>query len=91
MKAVNPAVSCKRNRPRLMNFPIIQGFLKTMYIYMTQVSLNTPNIQNLLRDMAEKSKLHKLGMRLLLNPNKYGCEQLFLSTEYSKIGVVGVF
>ena len=68
MKAVNPAVSCKRNRPRLMNFPIIWDFLKTMYIY-----------------------IHKLGTRLLSNPNKYGCEQLFLSTEYSKIGVVGAF
>ena len=49
------------------------------------------NIQNSLRDMAEKPKLHKLGVRLLSNLNKYGCEQLFLSTEYSKIGVVGVF
>ena len=87
---MNPAVSCKRNRPRLMNFPIIQDFLKTMYIYI-QISLNTLNIWNLLRDMAEKSKLHKLGMRLLSNPNKYGCEQLFLSIKYSKIGVVGVF
>ena len=30
-------------------------------------------------------------MRLLSNPNIYGCEQLFLSTEYSKIGVLGAF
>ena len=41
--------------------------------------------------MAEISKLHMLGMRLLLNPNKYGCEQLLLNIKYSKVGVVGAF
>ena len=41
--------------------------------------------------MAEILKLCMLGMRLLSNPNKYGCKQLLLSTEYSKIGAVGAF
>ena len=41
--------------------------------------------------MAEILKLYMLGIRLLLNPNKSGCEQLLLSTEYSKVGVVGAF
>ena len=42
-------------------------------------------------EISKLSKLHLLGMRLLSNPNKYGCEQLLLNIEYSKPGVVGAF
>ena len=51
--------------------------MQCTYIY-TQISPSVPNIQNPLRDTAENAKFYMLGMRLLLNPNKYGCNQLLL-------------
>ena len=57
----------------------------------TQISLIVPNIWNPHRDMTEILKLHELGMRLLSNPNKYGYQLLFPSTEHLKICMVGAF
>ena len=41
--------------------------------------------------MAEILKVHDLGMRLVLNPNKYGYCLSLLSTEYPKVCMVGAF
>ena len=71
--AVDPAVSCKRNRSSLMNFPIIQGFPEEEMLKYMQISQIVPNIQNPPRDTAEKLEILELGMRLLSNPNKCGC------------------
>ena len=70
--AADPAVSCKKNRPSLMNFPIIQDFSekKKKQVY-TNISLIALNTWNPHRDTAEIIKLHELGTRLLSNPNKY--------------------
>ena len=70
--AADPAGSCNKNRPSLMNFLIIWDFPEQMHIYVTQISLIVLNIQNPHRDMTEILKLHELGTRLLSNPNKYG-------------------
>ena len=67
-------VSCKRNRSRPINFPSIQWFSQDNVCIYTQISLNTLNIWNFLRDTAKISKLHMLGIRLLSHSNKYGCE-----------------
>ena len=48
------------------------SFLRGACHIYTQISPIVPNIWNPHRDMAEILKLHELGMRLLLNPNKYG-------------------
>ena len=56
MEAVNPAVSCKKNKPRLNEFPEYLGFSQgNIYIY-TWISLIDLNIWNPLRDMAENQK-----------------------------------
>ena len=41
--------------------------------------------------MTEILILHELGMRLLMNLNKYGYCPLLPSTEYSKVCMVGAF
>ena len=90
--AADPAVSCNKNRPSLMNFPIIQEFSRVNVHLYTQIPLIVPNIQNPHRDTAEILKLHKLGMRLLSNPNKYWYYWILLpGTGHLKICMVGAF
>ena len=84
--AADPAVSCNKNKPSLMNFPIIWDFLKQMY---TDIPLIVLNIRNPYRDSAEILKLHELGMRLLSNPNKYEYCLLLPSTKYLTVCMVG--
>ena len=79
MKAVNPAVSCKRNRPRLMNFLINWDFLMTMYIYIHRYLQILQTFR-----MYSEIKLCMLGMRLLLNPNKYGLNSYLLVLNTQK-------
>ena len=74
MNAVDPAVSCKRNRPSLMkyqSFPEYLGIAHKNVQVSTQLSLNMPNLQVFLRHMVEILKIHVLGPILLSNPNKY--------------------
>ena len=75
MNAVDPAISCKRNRPSPMKyqtFPEYLGIANKNVHESTQISLNTPNLWDFLRDMAEILKIYVLGPILLSNPNKYG-------------------
>ena len=60
------------------------------YITYTQILPNTPHFR-IFSEIWLKYQKYMSGMRLLPNPNKYGCEQLLLSIEYSKVGVVGAF
>ena len=66
--AVDPAVSCKRNRFSLMNFPNIRGFPQEGTLKYMRIYLIVPNIWNPRRDTAEIIELLELGTRLLLNP-----------------------
>ena len=80
----------EENRPRLINFLSIWDFLKAMYTYIhtyihiyiyiyIYIYTNISNCSKYLESSQRyswKSTIYILGMRLLLNPNKYGCEQL---------------
>ena len=56
LKAVDPTVSCKRNKPRLMNFLSISVFSQcNVHIYI-QISLIVLNIQNPSQRYSWKSK-----------------------------------
>ena len=64
------------------------GFSQYTVHVFTQIPLNTPNVRVCLRDKAEISKIHVLGLRLLSILTNMGCEQLLLSIEYSRIDIV---
>ena len=74
-----------------MDSLIIQDFPKWMLIYVDKYLWLSQNIRNPHRYMTEILKLHELGMRLLLNPKKYGYWLLFVSTKPLKICMVGAF